>query len=102
MHPHSMWMSLLSDTGIFGFLAFAAFCAGCLALTVYNAFSTARDRRSRALLAGSAAAITAYLISSSIDWNWYIPASTLPFFALAALASGTTRRRGQKERSISG
>jgi hypothetical protein len=102
LHPHSMWMSLLSDTGIFAFLAFAAFCAGCLALTVYNAFSTARSHRSRALLAGSAAAITAYLASSSIDWTWYIPASTLPFFALAAVAAGTTRRRDRKERSISG
>jgi len=102
LHPHSMWMSLLSDTGIFAFLAFAAFCAGCLALTVYNAFSTTRSRRSRALLAGSAAAITAYLVSSSIDWNWYIPASTLPFFALAALAAGITQRwRGRRERSIS-
>jgi O-antigen ligase len=94
-HPHSMWMSLLSDTGVFAFLAFAVFCVGCLALAFYSAFSGTRSRRSRALLAGSAAAFTAYLVSSSIDWHWYIPASTLPFFALAAVASGTPRRRGR-------
>ena len=88
LHPHSMWMSLLSDTGVFAFLAFAAFSAGLLALAIYNAFSVARSGRSRALIAGCAAAATAYLISSSIDWNWYIPASTLPFFALAAVAAG--------------
>lgn len=91
LHPHSIWMSLLSDTGVFAFLAFFTFCVGCLALAFYNAFYRTRSRRSRALLAGSAAAIIAYLVSSSVDWNWYIPASTLPFFVLAAVAAGTIR-----------
>lgn len=93
LHPHSMWLSLLSDTGIFAFLAFGAFSVGCLGLALYNAFYRKRSRGSRALIAGSAAAVTAYLVSSSIDWNWYIPASTVPFFALAAVAAGTIRRR---------
>lgn len=93
LHPHSLWMSLLSDKGIFAFLAFAAFSVGLLALAAYNALYRKRSVRSRAIIAGSAAAATAFLISSSIDWNWYIPAATLPFFALAAVAAGTTRRR---------
>ncbi len=93
LHPHSMWMSLLSDTGIVAFLAFGAFCVGSLAFACYNAFSKTRTRTSRALIAGSTAAATAYLVSSSIDWNWYIPASTVPFFALAAVAVGMRRRR---------
>lgn len=88
LHPHSMWISWLSDAGVFAFLAFATFSLGLLTLAAYNVFSSTRSRRSRALIAGSAAAATAYLISSSIDWNWYIPASTLPFFALAAVAAG--------------
>jgi O-antigen ligase len=96
LHPHSIWLSLLSDTGIFSFVAFAAFSVGCLCLAFYNALSTTRTTRSRALLAGSAAALTAYLASSTIDWNWYIPASTLPFFALAAVTAGTTPRRRQR------
>jgi O-Antigen ligase len=96
LHPHSVWLSLLSDTGIFSFLAFAAFSVGCLCLAFYNAFSTTRTTRSRTLLAGSAAAVTAYLASSTIDWNWYIPASTLPFFALAAVAAGRTPRRRER------
>jgi O-antigen ligase len=96
MHPHSVWLSLLSDTGIFAFLAFAAFSIGCLCLAFYNAFSTVRSTRSRTLLAGSAAAVTAYLASSTVDWNWYIPASTLPFFALAAVAAGTRPHAGAK------
>jgi O-Antigen ligase len=95
-YAHSVWLSLLSDTGIFSFVAFAAFSVGCLCLAFYNAFSTTRTTRSRALLAGSAAALTAYLASSTIDWNWYIPASTLPFFALAAVAAGTTPRRRER------
>lgn len=92
LHPHSMWMSLLSDTGILAFLAFAAFSVGLLVIAAQNALRKGRSRRSRAIIAGSAAAATAYLISSSIDWNWYIPASTLPFFALAAVAAGMVRR----------
>jgi O-antigen ligase len=92
LHPHSMWMSLLSDTGILAFLAFAAFSIGLLVIAAQNALRKGRSRRSRAIIAGSAAAATAYLISSSIDWNWYIPASTLPFFALAAVAAGMVRR----------
>jgi len=100
LHPHSVWLSLLSDTGIFSFLAFAAFSVGCLCLAFYNALWTTRTTRSRALVAGSAAAVTAYLASSTIDWNWYIPASTLPFFALAAVAAGTTLHR--RERNYNG
>jgi O-antigen ligase len=96
LNPHSVWLSLLSDTGIFSFLAFAAFSVGCLCLAFYNALSTTRTTKSRTLLAGSAAAVTAYLASSTIDWNWYIPASTLPFFALAAVAAGTTPRRRER------
>jgi O-antigen ligase len=95
-YAHSVWMSLLSDTGIFSFVAFAAFSVGCLCLAFYNALSTTRTTRSRALVAGSAAALTAYLASSTIDWNWYIPASTLPFFALEAVAAGTTPRRPER------
>jgi O-antigen ligase len=97
LYAHSIWMDLLSDTGVFAFLAFATFSVGVLAVAAYNALYKKRSRRSQALIAGSAGAITAYLISSSIDWNWYIPASTLPFFALAAVATGMTRRN-RKER----
>ncbi len=97
LYAHSIWMDLLSDTGNFAFLAFAAFSVGVLAVAAYNALYKKRSRRSQALIAGSAAAASAYLISSSVDWNWYIPASTLPFFALAAVATGMARRN-RKER----
>jgi O-antigen ligase len=98
LYAHSIWLSLLSDTGIFAFLAFAAFCMGCLALAFYNAFFGARNHRSRALIAGCAAAATVYLVSSSIDWNWYIPASTVPFFALAAVIVVGKYRTSKQER----
>jgi O-antigen ligase len=96
LHPHSIWMTLLSDKGIFAFLAFAAFSVGVLALAAYNALFKKRSVRSQAIIAGSAAAVTAYLVSTSIDWNWYIPAATIPFFALAAVAAGMTRRKRRK------
>lgn len=92
LHPHSMWVRILSDTGIVAFLSYAAFAIGLLALAAYNVFSITRSRRGRALVAGGAAAATAYLISSSIDWNWFIPAATLPFFVVASVAAGRVRR----------
>lgn len=88
LQPHNMWLSQLSDTGIFSLLAFAGFCLGCLALAFRNAFGSERSRGSRAMIAGSAAACAAYLVSFTVDWNWHIPASTIPFFALAAVAAG--------------
>lgn len=100
LHPHSLWMTLLSDKGIFAFLAFAAFSLGLLALAAYNALYRKRSVRSRAIIAGSSAAVTAYLISSSIDWNWYIPAATIPFFALAAVMAGMTPRRRKRSESL--
>ncbi|CAN5604321.1 hypothetical protein BH23PAT1_BH23PAT1_0600 [soil metagenome] len=95
LHPHSLWMRLLSDNGLIAFFAFAAFSVGLLAVAAFNVFATTRSRSGRALVAGSAAAAAAYLISSSIDWNWFIPASTLPFFALAAVATGMSRRKAR-------
>lgn len=96
LHAHSAWMELLSDTGVIAFLAFVVFAVGVLVISVQNAFLKGRSRSSRAIIAGSAAAATAYLISSSVDWNWFIPASTLPFFALAAVAAGMTRRERKR------
>lgn len=101
LHPHSIWMTLLSDKGVFGFLAFLAFSLGLLALAAYNSFYKKRSVRSRAIIAGSAAAATAFLISSSMDWNWYIPAATIPFFALAAVAAGMTRRKRKRSAGLS-
>lgn len=97
LHPHSMWMSLLSDTGIFAFLAFLAFSAGSLSIAAYDALFTARKLPQRPLIVGSAAAMAAYLASSSVDWNWYIPASTLPFFVLTAVAVAISRRGRDKD-----
>ncbi len=64
LHPHSVWMRLLYDTGIFAFLTFLAFSVGLLALAAHNAFSVRRSHRSRAMIAGCAAAATAYPVSS--------------------------------------
>ena len=40
----------------------------------------------RLLLAGLGSALLVYLVSSAFEWHWYLPASTLFFFVLAAVA----------------
>lgn len=102
LQPHNMWLSQLSDTGIFSFLAFVTFCVGCLVLAFRNAFSVTRSTKSRALISGSAAAFVAYLVSFTIDWNWHIPAATIPFFALAAVAAGAVPTNKLRVKRVAG
>jgi hypothetical protein len=41
----------------------------------------------RILLAGLVSALVVYLVSSFIEWHWYVPGSTLIFFLLAAVTA---------------
>ena len=87
---HNLYLEQGTETGIFAFAAIVGF-AGLL--TIYTALAALRSRRAASadegrstLLAGMCAAIVVYLSSSALEWHWYIPASTLIFFILAAVA----------------
>jgi len=74
---HSLELEMLVELGLPGFLAFAALLAG-VALA-------ARDvlRSDPAAAAGPAAALAAWLLHASIDWDWQFPAVALPAVVLA-------------------
>ena len=87
---HNLYLEQGTETGIFAFAATVGFAA---LLTIYTALAALRSRRAASageerttLLAGMCAAIVVYLSSSALEWHWYIPASTLLFFILAAVA----------------
>ncbi|MHB1835258.1 MAG: O-antigen ligase family protein [Solirubrobacteraceae bacterium] len=83
--PHSLELSLLSETGIVGFLLFLGFFIGALRLAV-------RARRSPGGPAAAAAASIAilpaavWLIHGSVDWFWEIPALSGPALGFLGVA----------------
>ena len=96
---HSLELEQLVELGLVGLLALAAFLAGVL-LAARTAL-----RRDPAAAAGAAAAALVWLLHASIDWDWQLPAVTLPALALAGSArgdqralSGSSRRRAANAR----
>lgn len=81
---HNLYLEQGVETGIFAFLALLTFAVGIL-IYVGRATFLAEDRR-RMLLAGLFGALVVYLVSSAIEWHWYLPPSTVFFFILAAIA----------------
>lgn len=89
---HNLYLEQGTETGVFAFVAMAGFAAGIVLYTAVSALRTpaggpgGAGSERRTLLAGLCGAITIYLASSVLEWHWYIPASTLFFFILAAVA----------------
>ena len=81
---HNVYLEQGTETGVFAFLALAGFVL-LLSLYLIRAALKASGER-RLLLAALTAAVGAYLLSSALEWHWYIPPSTLFFFILAGVA----------------
>jgi hypothetical protein len=83
---HNLYLEQGTETGIFAFVALAGFV---VTLVGYSIRATWRSRggERRILLAGLVSALVVYLVSSVIEWHWYIPGSTLIFFLLAAVTA---------------
>ena len=84
---HNLYLEQLTETGIFAFLALAAFAVFLVFLVARTAWRQAPEGEARLLLSGLAAAIVVYLVSSVVEWHWYLPGATLFFFVLAASAA---------------
>jgi signal transduction histidine kinase len=75
-----------TETGLFAFLALLSFVAVLVGFTGRAIWRSGQQGDRRLLLAGLGSALMVYLVSSAIEWHWYLPASTLFFFILAAVA----------------
>jgi hypothetical protein len=94
--PHSLPLQLLSETGLVG----AGLGLGSLALLLAAGVAAVRrcDRRTAGAAAALLAIGTAYCVHSLYDWDWDIPAVTLP--ALVALGVlGGASAASQRERA---
>ena len=90
---HSLWLRLVTHTGLVGALLFVAFLAA--ALWAANPWrSPAPDpsrRRAAAALALLPAAV--WLVHGSVDWLWEFPALSVPALALLGAAGAAQRDR---------
>jgi tetratricopeptide (TPR) repeat protein len=87
-YPHSTPLRLLEQLGLVGTLLFAAAASAAVALALN------RRRRLDTVTGGAVAvALTVFvywLLHSSVDWFWEIPALAGPAFGLLGLAAGNT------------
>ncbi len=83
---HNVYLEQGTETGLFAFLALLGFVAILLGYTGRAAWRSGREGERRLLLAGLLSTLVIYLVSSAFEWHWYLPASTLFFFILAAVA----------------
>jgi len=74
---HSLELEMAAELGLVGLLAFALLVGGVGATGL-------RGLRTRpALAAGPVAALVVWFLHASIDWDWQLPAVSLPAIALA-------------------
>jgi hypothetical protein len=85
---HSLYVEALSELGVVGF---ALVVTALLALLVGVA---RRSRgRNRSLYAAVLAVSVAWVVHAGVDWDWEMPAVSVPFFALGAAALARSARR---------
>ncbi|HLM76784.1 MAG TPA: O-antigen ligase family protein [Rubrobacteraceae bacterium] len=91
---HNVYLEQGTETGILAFLALMGFAA---LLVVYAARATWRAAgERRVLLAGLTGAVAVYLVSSALEWHWYVLPSTIFFFILAGVAAKFASREEQE------
>lgn len=90
--PHSLPLQFLSETGVVG----ALLGLGALTLLLLAAARNARRLDGPAAQRGAAVALlaadVAYLVHSFYDWDWNIPAVTLPAVLFIGALAGAGRR----------
>jgi len=82
LNAHSLYLETAAELGLIG-LALLAAVAGGLMGAARRAY-----RRRPALAAGSLAVLSVYALHAGIDWDWQMPAVTLPVLVLAGALIG--------------
>lgn len=95
---HNVYLEQGTETGVVAFFALVGFAALLLGYAAWAAWRTTSGEAGerKVLLAGLTAAVAVYLVSSGLEWHWYIPPSTLYFFILAGV---TIRLAARAERN---
>ncbi len=84
MQVHNVYLEQGTETGVVAFVALTGFAVLLLGYSAWAAWRATGERK--VLLAGLTGAVAVYLVSSALEWHWYIPPSTIYFFILAGAA----------------
>jgi hypothetical protein len=96
VHPHSLELRVIAQTGLVGAALFGGFLVLAL-LAVFQALR--RHGRAVAGLAVSSLAVFAYwFVHGSVDWFWEVPALGAPAFAFLAVAAQAVPGEPARER----
>jgi hypothetical protein len=79
---HSLYFETLAELGLVGGLLLACFIAAVAA----GAVAAARARPDDPVLPAAIAVLAAFAVHAGVDWDWELPAVTLPALLLAAAA----------------
>jgi O-antigen ligase len=89
LDAHSLPLETAAELGLVGLLALSVFIAGV-------GIAAHRALRRQELLAGGAAAASAWLLQATIDWHWEMPAVTLPALVIAGALIAASERPGDE------
>lgn len=94
LHPHSLELRALAQTGIVG----ALLLAGAFAAAAAAAAAAVRRGGVGAVASGTGLTMFAYwLVHGSVDWFWELPGIGVPAFAALGLAASLGRRTERPE-----
>jgi hypothetical protein len=85
-HSHSQWLNELTELGAVGLVLFAVAIGG-LVLAALGRPLRGRLDPQRSLLAACQAAVIAFVVHMSIDWDWDMTAITIGFLVLAGVSA---------------
>ncbi len=85
---HSLYLQTLDEFGIVGFVLLVGVIVGILIRT-----ATRIRGPDRALYAAGFVVMLIWALHAGIDWDWEMPAVTLPFFALGGAMLSSAHRR---------
>jgi len=96
VNAHSLYIETLAELGVVGLAFLALYVLGTLV-----GLAPFRRGRDRALYAALFSAGLAWAIHAGVDWDWQMPAVSLPFAALGGLALGRRPKRRGRTSSMS-
>ena len=94
-HSHSQWLNVLSELGVVGLALFGVAIAGLVAAALGRPVRRRGDPH-RALLAACQAAVVAFVVHMSIDWDWDMTAITVAFLLLAGTCAAYVAAPGRE------
>ena len=91
-HAHNQWINVLSELGLVGLVLFVLAVGGLLVAALRPLGRAARGA-DRGLLAAMQAAIVAFVVHMTIDWDWDMAAAAVVFLLFVGVAAAYVRGR---------